>query len=365
MRQGAPDPEPHHGPWATWPSRPCYHALHRPRGTRPAHGACTLLTSLLAIVAWVPPSDAGGDWSAVAESRVTYTDNVFAFSAARRQRLSEDPSQPTVVGPEKKADVVWDPSLEVIRASSSRATVLSFKAHGFLYTDNPVFNHGDYRLQVRQTVTPRTTVLLRYRYVPNLFLGPNFERRTGSQLIEDERVTSHGFRMELERRVGERWVIGLIGRGGLRFYNDPFAERDTRFYSAGPALSYEVGSLAVLSLGYLYERGLADGAGDIRFNDDISYRLHVVSTVADVRLSERFSLHLLYLYRRKDFTSDLVGDTHLERHDDTHQGTAELRYHMTAATRLSMGFQRLQRTSTAALRSFQDNQLWLGAQHLF
>ena len=37
------------------------------------------------------------EWSAITEAKVLYTDNVFEFSAARRLRLSEDLSQPTVV----------------------------------------------------------------------------------------------------------------------------------------------------------------------------------------------------------------------------------------------------------------------------
>ncbi len=329
-------------------------------------GPVTLLLIGLAICAAIPQRARGeGDWSAVAESRVSYTDNVFLFSAARRQQLSEDPSQPAVVIPEKESDVVWDPSLEVIRTSPSQATVLSFKAHGFLYTNNPVFNHGDYRLQLRQTVAPETTVLLRYRYVPNLFLGPNFERRTGSQFIEEERVSSHIFRMEVERQIADRWVVALISRGGMRFYNEPFAERDTRLWTLGPAISYEMTRWAIARLGYLYERGLADGAGDVRFNDDISYRQHVVSTVMDLELSELLSLHLLYLYRRKDFTTDLIGDTHLGRHDDTHQGGVEFRYRVTPATLLTLGVQRTQRTSTVSTRSFDDTQAWLGVQYRF
>src|ERR687889_1580687 len=82
---------------------------------------------------WVPQA-ARSEWSAVTESRMTYTDDVFQFSASRRQKISEDPSQPTVVPVDKKADVVWDPSLELIRSSTSSLgpTQVSLKAHGFL-----------------------------------------------------------------------------------------------------------------------------------------------------------------------------------------------------------------------------------------
>ena len=96
------------------------------------------------------------------------------------------------------------------------------------YTNNPIFNHGDYRIQDRLALTADTSLLLRYRYVPNLFLGPNFERRTGTRSIQEERVSSHTWRAEVERRVSEAITAALIGRYGLRLYNESFAERDRR-----------------------------------------------------------------------------------------------------------------------------------------
>src|SRR5512147_247741 len=148
------------------------------------------------------------DWSAITEAKVLYTDNVFEFSAARRLRLSEDPSQPALVVLDQPSDVVWGPSIDLRRTSSSSfgLTELSVKAHGYIYTNNPIFNHGDYRIQVNQQVAPDTFVLLRYRYTPNLFLGPNVERQTGNRLTEEERVTSHTWRAQIERKLNNRWT---------------------------------------------------------------------------------------------------------------------------------------------------------------
>ena len=321
---------------------------------------------VLLLLLGLPPR-ARAEWSAIAESRMTYTDDVAQFSASRRQKFNEDPSQPTVVPTEKQADLVWDPSLELVRSSTSSfgATEVSAKAHGFFYTDNPLFNHADYRLQVKQGLSPDTAVLVRYRYVPNMLLGPNFERRTGTRLIEDERVTSHTGRVEVEQKIGPKWVVNLIGRGGLRLYNEAFAERDTTFWTVGPQVSYVLSDRVTASLGYLFERGYADGAGDTRFNDDVSYRQHIMSAGLDAGFTEQLSLHLLYLYRRKDFTSELIGDTHLNRHDDTHQGAAEMRYRVSQAAMLTLGFQRTQRNSTNETRSFQDTQVSIGGRYRF
>ena len=306
-------------------------------------------------------------WAVVTDGQVSYTNDAFQFSSARRARFSEDPSLPTFVPLDKPEDVIWEPAVEVIRKfrPALGATEFSVKAHGFIYTNNPIFNHADYRVQARQAFSSQTQLLLRYRYLPNLFLGPNFERRTGERLIEGERVTSHTWRAELEHRLTEAWSVTLISRYGLRLFNDAFAERDTRFWTAGPLLAWMMTPWITAILGYLYERGLADGQGDTRFNDDISYRQHAVTAGADIRLIRPLTLHLLYVYRLKGFTSDLVGDTHLNRQDQTHQGTAEFRYRLTAASSVFVSFQRTQRSSTAETRSFTDTIVSVGGEHRF
>lgn len=323
---------------------------------------------LATLLSWLACGDAAyAEWSALAEQKVSYTTDAFQFSSARRLRFSEDPSFPTVVPVEKPEDVIWEPSLEVLKSFTPRPgkTEVAFKAHGYLYTDKPIFNHGDYRFQVRQGLGASTSVLVRYRHVPNLFLGPNFERRTGQFLIEEERVTTNKWRLEVEQRLSDRWTATLIGRYGLRSYNDAFAERDTRFLTIGSRLSFHVTPWATTSLTYLYERGIADGAGDTRFNDDVSYRLHHVAASTELRLSQRWGLLLTYAFQRKDFTSDLVGDTHLGREDTLHQGLAELDYRYDDRLSLSLAFQRTQRVSSNALRDFNDTIVTLGGKYLF
>jgi hypothetical protein len=64
--------------------------------------------------------------------------------------------------------------------------------------------------------------MFRYRYLPNLFLGPNFERRTGTRSIQEERVTSHQWRAEVEQRLIATITAAFIGRYGLRLYNESF-----------------------------------------------------------------------------------------------------------------------------------------------
>ena len=117
---------------------------------------------------------------------------------------------------------------------------------------------------------------------------------------------------------------------------------------------------------YLYERGLADGRGDTRFNDDVSYQYHLAELAVTVPLPRSWELSLSYIYGRKQFTSELVGDTeHLGRRDMTHQGHAELSHNFNDRTSLMLGFRRTQRTSTNPLFPFNSTLFSVGVEYLF
>lgn len=308
-----------------------------------------------------------GEWSASTEAKVLYTDNVSELSATRRMALSEDPSQPTIVPLKNPRDVVWEPSLDVRRVSETAfgPTEFSMKAAGFIYTDHSIFNHGNYRLQVKQALTPDTSLLLRYRYVPNLFLGPNVERRTGTRLLDEERVTSHVWRTQLEHRFHQQWMATLVGRYGLRFFNEAFAERDTKFWTIGPQVTFDAAAWLSLTVAYLFERGVADGRGDVQVRDDVSYRQHFLSVSSTLVLGQGFSLDLGYAYRRKDFTSELAGDSSRGVVDTTHVGSAELRYRISSDASVTLGVQRSQRASSATSRDFFNTNTSVGLQYRF
>ena len=329
----------------------------------------SLLLRLVVLIVLIisVPAAASADWSAIAEQKTSYTTDALQFSSARRLRFTEDPSQPTGIPLGNPQDVIWEPSLEVLRSSFNNwgSNELSVKAHGYIYTNNPIFNHGDYRIQDRQWLDQDTAILVRYRYVPNLFLGPNFERRTGTRSIQEERLTSHHWRAEVERRVSKDTTVSLVGRYGIRLYNDVFAERDTNFYTVGPHFRHQLSSWLSVTLGYLYERGLSDGRHDVQFNDDVSYFLHLISCGANLSLARNLTLELSYVHVRKTFTSNLVGDTHLDRMDQTHQGQVELGYRFTSSWTGTLGFQRTQRSSTNVLRDFNDSIVSLGAEYRF
>lgn len=326
------------------------------------------LFSVFLLLLFGLPVRAIAEWSAIAENKVLYTDNVFELSSSRRLALAEDPSQPAVVPVKKASDVVWEPSIDLrhrARPTNLGETEFSVKAAGFVFTDNPIFNHGNYRIQLKQGLDADTSILIRYRFVPNLFLGPNTERRTGLRLPEEERVTSHIWRVQLERRLSESVIGTLVGRYGLRQFNDVFAERDTAFWSAGPQMDWMVVPRVTLSLAYLFEQGLADGREQTQFKDDVSYRQHFTSIGATVQLTEPLSLLVGYAYRRKEFTSEIAGDSNRGVVDAMHQGSAEFQYRVSHAAIMTLGVQRSQRTSNVSSREFFNTNTSLGLQYRF
>ena len=130
--------------------------------------------------------------------------------------------------------------------------------------------------------------------------------------------------------LSEAVTAALIGRYGLRLYNESFAERIRRSGMIGPRVDYRATDWMMVTLSYLYERGLADGRQQTQFMDDVSYYLHMLSVgteFLDPRIRGSIWSSSIFI-AGKTFTSGLAGDTHLNRFDSTHQGIAELRYHL-------------------------------------
>ena len=332
---------------------------------RIGYGQVLGLTALASVALVMP---AWAEWSLRGGSKVNYTDNVFTYSAVFERELLDDPTLPSPALVRKGGDVIWEPSLELSWSPrvGTRPLKIDVKAVGLVYTDKPIFNHGDFRFQLRQRLSEHNSVRLRYQTQPDVFIQENFERRTGAHLIKDMRVTSHIGSLEVARSLGEHWKFLIEGRYGVRLYNDPFAERDTRLWTIGPAIQWAIGLGMTVTVEYLYERGLADGRGDTRFNDDVSYKYHLAELAVTVPLPRSWELSLGYIYGRKRFTSELVGDTeHLGRRDMTHQGHAELSHTFNDRTSLMFGFRRTQRTSTNALFPFNSTLFSVGVEYLF
>ena len=239
------------------------------------------------------------------------------------------------------------------------------QAQGFIFTDKVGFTHGTYGLGLTHHNTEKANIGLRYHYGPNLFLGRNRERRTGRQLMQDERVTTHFWAVFVERPVVTNVALRLYGRYGLRLYNDAFRERNTKFWTIGPHLTWTMSPRINLLLGYHYERGWADGRNQSQVHDDISYINHYVSSELKIQVMEQASLLLAIHVEQNDFTSELEEDERRGAQEHVIQGDAEIQFDLNEKTNLHFGFQRSQRKVSFERKSIIDVNVWVGGTYRF
>jgi hypothetical protein len=309
------------------------------------------------------------EWSVTASGHLFYTDDVVLFSATRRSNLDADPTQPVLdTSPTRPgSDMVFEPGLLVSKLTTSPLgrTVFSVKAQGFVYTVNPEFSQGSVALEALHTFTPNTGVRLRYFTAPDQFLGEFEEHRTGTDSLQNVRVTSHIGFIRVEQRLSENWEVQLLGRIGVRRYNESFAQRDTTFWTIGPHVIWRLTDHAKLMLGYHYERGLADGRNQVQFEDDVSYVNNFVSLSLDAEIMEHLELELDAHYEHHDFTSTLPGDEHNGAHVNAVLGGARLLYRLTEHTGLVLGFQRIQLTQNRELTHNHNTNVSAGIIYRF
>lgn len=298
-----------------------------------------------------------------------YTDDVGIFSATRRLTRDEDPTQPALdsILTNKGSDVVFEPDATARTSLDSRwgTTYVSVRGQGFIYADNPQYNHGTLRVQAIQAFSSDTRLLLRYYYAPNLFLGENEDRRPGGDGLADEVVTSQIASARIERRLTKNIEVRLLTRVGIRRYNDAFAQRDTNFWTIGPHVEWRVSERVKLGLSYHYERGLADGRNEPQLRDDVSYVNSYVSADVDVELMARLTLAAAFHYERNDWTSGIVGDVRNGAHEDVIQGEVMLVQQLTESIRAMAGFQRSNRRQSFEPDSIKNTNVSLGVAAVF
>ena len=276
-----------------------------------------------------------------------YTDDTALFSATRHSSLDGDPSQPvldisrTGVG----SDMVFEPTIRVMKyiPSSYGKTEFVFRARGFMYAVNPEFSQANLHLEAVHAFTAATAVRLRYFTVPNQLLGLTEERRSGTDQLQDERVTSHLGSIRLDQRLSEHWEVQLFGRAGSRHYNEPFEQRNTLLWTVGPHLVWHMTHHTRMVFGYHYERGLAQGRHHPEFRDDISYVHHFAAVSLETQLMEHLELELDFHYERNNFTSGLLDDERNGGHENIFQGNGRLFYQVTDRTTLMLTVQRANR----------------------
>lgn len=325
--------------------------------------------AVVALVISAAASPALGETSIEGRVNLFYTDDVGIFSATRRLTRDGDPTQPALDTnlTNKGSDVVFEPDAKLATTFDNRfgKTELNVRGQGFIYADNPRFNHGTMRVEAIQAFTPATHVRLRYYYAPNLFLGENEDRQPGAEGLVDETVTSNIWSARVEQRLTQAIEVRLMTRYGIRRYNDAFAQRDVDFWTIGPHLEWRVSKRLTLGLSYHYERGLAEGRNQPQLRDDVSYINHYVSADMDAELMERLSLSLAFHYERNNWTSGILGDERRGAHEDVIQGDVVLIRELTDTLRAYVGFQRSSRKQSFEAEAIKNTNVGIGIGNLF
>jgi len=298
-----------------------------------------------------------------------YTDDVGIFSATRRLSRDGDPTQPAIDSQltNQGSDVIFEPRLDIGKSFTNRygTTTLDIRGQGFIFTDHTRFNQGSLRVQGVHELNPESRIRLRFSYAPDQFLGDNTERRTGTHQIVAETLSSYIWSARIERALTPDLEVRLLGRYGLRRYNQNFSERNTDFWTIGPHLEWKFLPRVKLGLSYHYERGLADGRNQAQYEDDVSYVNHYVSADVDIELLEGLTLLAALHYERNNWTSTLQGDERNGAHENVFQGELILVRRMTESTQAFVGVQRSNRKESFESDHVKNTNFGFGLNMVF
>jgi hypothetical protein len=326
-----------------------------------------MVLGLLSIFAVTTPAQA--EWIVRTAGTLFWTDDIGVFSATRRLSRDGDPTQPALdsVLTDKGSSVVFEPKLILSTSLPNRLGTMELSAlgQGFLFSEDSRFNQGMLGLEALQSFSPETRLRMRYAYVPNQFLGDNEDKRPGHHGLVGEDLTSQIWSARLERHVNPDLEFKLLGRFGLRRYNDAFAQRDTNFLTIGPHLDWRLPHRAMLGLGYHFERGLADGRNRPEFQDDVSYINHYFTAELDIELMEQLSLLMAAHYERNNWTSSIAGDERNGEHEDVIQGEVLLTYQVTHRLQIFGGFQRSSRKQSFEQAVVKNTNVAMGIGAMF
>ncbi|MEE9411603.1 MAG: hypothetical protein V3V22_00985 [Methylococcales bacterium] len=313
------------------------------------------------------------EWNGEFDTSVYHTDDVGLFSVTRRLSLLEDPTQPVVDRPDQGSDIIYEPNAELMWSNHNSLGEFEFGVDvgGYVFVDHSDFTHGFYQLQLAQTFFSGTEIKLFYDLVPDLFLGDNDllagETEDGNEKEElfAERLTSHLWTAHVNQHLSEHLSLRLLGRYGLRNYDDPFEHRDTRFWTIGSHLEWEFAPGFELLLGYHFERGKANQHQARLLLDDISYNNHYTSAELKIPLLDKLSAVLIFDYEHNIFTSRHEEDIHHNAAENIYQGELELLYELNHATTIKLGWQHGIRKFNFEDKNARNNNLWLGIEYGF
>jgi hypothetical protein len=242
---------------------------------------------------------------------------------------------------------------------------LSVDAGGYIFQGHSDYSHAFFDFTLAQELSDETELKLLYAFVPNLYLGEQTIGEHHSDEAEEfgERLNSHIWSLHLDNKLTESLTLRGLVRYGIRGYEQPFAYRNTQFYTLGTHLEWEINHSLELLVGYHFEQGLTNDKQTAIFQDDIGYFNNYLSAELKARLLPELTLMLVFDYEHNNFTSDYVADRHYQGNENIYQGEIELAYTLTEQVQLTASWQIGSRKFSYEHENILNNNVWLGFEY--
>lgn len=301
------------------------------------------LRGLFFLILLLRTSLALADWSTVARATSYYTNDVGLFTASQRLSRDADPTQPALDTrlTRQGSDGVMETMVQVTDSieSENGKTTLDVRGDGYIFYDHTNYSNGNVGVQASHLFPTKTSLMIRYYYNPDLFLGNNIERHSGLFTIASERVTSQIVAIHIGQELTDNIALRLFSRYGNRSYDQAFKQRNTDFWTVGPHFDWKIMPAVTLGLAYHYERGIAAGRNLPQFSDDVSYVNNFAAADLDIELHEDWTLSFAFDYERNHWLSRLSGDDRNGAFEQVYFGQALLRYKVEENVSVHCGLQ--------------------------
>jgi hypothetical protein len=263
----------------------------------------------------------------------------------------------------KKADVIFEPALYASYRTGHPVFYTKFFGDitGELYTSYDTYSYGIYRIGITQGLLYKISTTIRYSLMPDVCLE---EDTAGTSCTESNDY--HTASLSLDKEFAKGLSAGVSGKYGIKNYETLYDYKDTSVYGSSADGTYRITKFLKIGAGYRYERGIADGENDARYNNDISYLQHILYIRPTFNITPDLSFSFRYLFRDKGYTTNLRQDRdHYDRRDITHKFQIKAGYWILKDLELTASYESSQKDSNVDYYDYHQNLFMIGGRYLF
>jgi hypothetical protein len=250
-------------------------------------------------------------------------------------------------------------------------TKLLFDFTADIYAKYPIQDYETFRFLVRQALDDKTTVAVKYTFIPYIFFG-DVQVSPGSNVPTREQSHQiHIIQATVDRNVLPNLILTASFKYGARFAQPAFSYRDFRLWGGSIEGAYRPISMSKIILGTSYEHDHARGGTNAFTSspDDATYDQTSFYATLSYVISDRWLLKGLYAYRLRDYTTGLsgtAGDTlHYGRRDHTNDFSFETTYRLIAPLYLHAMYENILKDSTKSYARYHENIYTIGVNYRF